>query len=189
MPLITFSNRINIWAWAVIERTSVSGSLPARTGDLQQAQVRRDEEGLRAVRALRLRDRPDHLLVEQQAVPVRQHRHGSRPAQVHRVQRAPRVPHQQEHHRGKLQGGKLGGKLEENGSKGSAIMQIQVNREKHSRTAAAGSWKCKGNEHTWTVAKTYKYPLILFKKKLLGIRSTETRMKHKSNNAVSRYKL
>ncbi len=47
-----------------------------RSGDLQQAEVRCDEESVRAVRALRLRDRPHHLLLQQQALPVRQHRHG-----------------------------------------------------------------------------------------------------------------
>ena len=40
-------------------------------GDLQQAQVRCDEEGVRAVRPLRLRDSPHHLLLQQQALPVR----------------------------------------------------------------------------------------------------------------------
>ena len=42
-------------------------------GDLQQAQVWCDEEGVRAERAVRLRDCPDHILEQQQALPVRQH--------------------------------------------------------------------------------------------------------------------
>ena len=45
-------------------------------GDLQQAKVRSDEEGVRAVGPLRLRDRSHHLLLQQQALPVRQHGHG-----------------------------------------------------------------------------------------------------------------
>lgn len=70
------------------------------TGDFQQAQVRRDEEGVRAECAVRLRDRTHHLQQQQQAVPVRVDRHGQGAAQVHRVQRASRESHQQEHHRG-----------------------------------------------------------------------------------------
>lgn len=70
------------------------------TGDFQQAQVWRDEEGVRAECAVRLRDRTHHLQQQQQAVPVRVDRHGQGAAQVHGVQRASRESHQQEHHRG-----------------------------------------------------------------------------------------
>lgn len=49
---------------------------------------------------MRLRDCPDYLQFEQQAVPVCEHRHGQGSSQVHRVQRTPRVPHQQEYYRG-----------------------------------------------------------------------------------------
>ena len=49
---------------------------------------------------MRLRDRADNVQQLQQAVPVRQYRHGPRPAQVHRVQRTAREPHQQRHRRG-----------------------------------------------------------------------------------------
>ena len=81
--------------------TKVSTIYPrAFAGDVQQAQVRRDEEGVRAERAVRLRDRAHHLQQQQQALPVRQHRHGQGAAQVHRVQRAAREPHQQGHRRG-----------------------------------------------------------------------------------------
>ena len=45
-------------------------------GNVQQAEVRGDEEGVRVVHPVRLRDRPHHLLQQQQVVPVRQHRHG-----------------------------------------------------------------------------------------------------------------
>jgi hypothetical protein len=38
-------------------------------GDLHEAQVRPDEEGVRAERAVRLRDPPHHLQLEQQALP------------------------------------------------------------------------------------------------------------------------
>lgn len=34
-------------------------------GDVQQAKIRSDEEGVRAVRSVRLRDRPDYLQLEQ----------------------------------------------------------------------------------------------------------------------------
>lgn len=54
-------------------------------GDVQQAQIRRHEEGVRAVGAVRLRDCLNHLQQHQQAVPVREHRHGQGPAEVHRV--------------------------------------------------------------------------------------------------------
>ena len=54
------------------------------SGDLHKAEVRSDEEGVRALRALRLRDRRHHLQLSQQAVPVRQHRYGQGPPQVHR---------------------------------------------------------------------------------------------------------
>lgn len=54
-------------------------------GDIHQAQVRSDEESLRAVGAVRLRDRFDHLQQLQQAVPVRLHRHGQSAAQIHRI--------------------------------------------------------------------------------------------------------
>ena len=46
------------------------------SGYFQQAQVWCDEEGVRAVCALRLRDRPHHLLLQQQTLPIRFHRHG-----------------------------------------------------------------------------------------------------------------
>ena len=55
-----------------------------RAGDLHKAKVRSDEEGVRAVRALRLRDRGRHLQLAQQAVPVRQLRYGQDLAQIHR---------------------------------------------------------------------------------------------------------
>lgn len=74
-------------------------------GDVHQAEVRSDEEGVRAECPVRLRDRPHHLQPLQQAVPVRQHRHGQGPAQVHRVQRAAREPDQCRHHRGKAREG------------------------------------------------------------------------------------
>uniref|UniRef100_A0A9L0IC10 Myocyte enhancer factor 2D n=1 Tax=Equus asinus TaxID=9793 RepID=A0A9L0IC10_EQUAS len=48
---------------------------------------------------MRLRDRAHHLQPLQQAVPVRQHRHGQGATQVYRVQRAAREPHQRRHHR------------------------------------------------------------------------------------------
>ena len=38
-------------------------------GDVQQAEVRSDEEGVRAERAVRLRDRAHHLQLLQQAIP------------------------------------------------------------------------------------------------------------------------
>lgn len=79
-------------------------------GDVHQEEVRPDEEGVRAERPVRLRDRPHHLQPLQQAVPVRQHRHGQGPAQVHGVQRAAREPDQRGHHRGKArEGGETGG--------------------------------------------------------------------------------
>lgn len=49
---------------------------------------------------MRLRDCADYLQFEQQAIPVCEHRHGQGSPQVHRVQRTPRVPHQQEYYRG-----------------------------------------------------------------------------------------
>ena len=55
-----------------------------RAGDLHKAKVRSDEEGVRAVGAVRLRDSPHHLQRRQQAVPVRLHRHGQSPTQIHR---------------------------------------------------------------------------------------------------------
>ena len=55
-----------------------------RPGDLHKAKVRSDEEGVRAVCALRLRDRGRHLQLAQQAVPVRQLRYGQDLAQIHR---------------------------------------------------------------------------------------------------------
>ena len=69
-------------------------------GDVHEAQVRADEEGVRAERAVRLRDRAHHLHEQQQAVPVRQLRHGQGAAQVHRVQRHRRQSDQQGHPRG-----------------------------------------------------------------------------------------
>ena len=63
-------------------------------GDLHEAEVRTDEEGVRAERVVRLRDRSHHLQQQQPPLPVRQHRHGPRPPQVHRVQRTARVAHQ-----------------------------------------------------------------------------------------------
>ena len=38
-------------------------------GDVQQAEVRSDEEGVRAERAVRLRDRAHHLQLLEQAIP------------------------------------------------------------------------------------------------------------------------
>ena len=52
-------------------------------GDVQQAEVRTDEEGVRAERAVRLRDPDHHLQLAQQALPVRLLRHGQGPAQVY----------------------------------------------------------------------------------------------------------
>jgi hypothetical protein len=69
------------------------------SGYLQQAQVWRDEEGVRVERAVRLRDCPHHLQLFKQAVPVRVDRHGQGAAQVYRVQRAARVAHKQKHYR------------------------------------------------------------------------------------------
>ncbi|XP_061603557.1 uncharacterized protein LOC133465125 isoform X1 [Phyllopteryx taeniolatus] len=68
-----------------------------QTRDLHQAQVWPDEEGVRAERAVRLRDRAHRLQQHRQALPVRQHRHGQGAAQVHRVQRAAREPDQRRH--------------------------------------------------------------------------------------------
>ena len=70
------------------------------TGDVHQAEVRADEEGVRAKRALWLRDRAHHLQPLQQAVPVRQHGHGQGAAQVHGVQRAAREPDELGHRGG-----------------------------------------------------------------------------------------
>ena len=55
-----------------------------RPGDLHKTKVRSDEEGVRTVCALRLRDRGRHLQLAQQAVPVRQLRYGQDLAQIHR---------------------------------------------------------------------------------------------------------
>ena len=63
-----------------------NGTARRTKGDVQQAQVRRHEEGVRAVGAVRLRDRAHHLQQLEQAVPVRVDRHGQGAAQVHRVQ-------------------------------------------------------------------------------------------------------
>ena len=52
-------------------------------GDFHQAEVRADEEGVRAERAVRLRDPHHHLQLAQQALPVRVVRHGQGPAEVH----------------------------------------------------------------------------------------------------------
>ena len=68
------------------------------TGDFQQEKIWRDEKSLRAVRPLRLRDRPDHLQREQQALPVRQHGHGQGAVEVHRVQRTAREQDEHGHH-------------------------------------------------------------------------------------------
>ena len=73
---------------------------PIFAGHFHQEEVRPDEEGVRAVCAVRLRDRPDHLQRVQQAVPVRVHGHGQGAAEVHRVQRAAREQNQHRHHRG-----------------------------------------------------------------------------------------
>lgn len=70
-------------------------------GDIHQTEVRFDEEGVRAECPVRLRDRSHYLQPLEQAVSVRQHRHGQGPAQVHRVQRATREPDQCRHYRGK----------------------------------------------------------------------------------------
>lgn len=51
-------------------------TLCADAGDVHQTQIRSDEESLRVVGTVRLRDRSDHLQQLQQAVPVRLHRHG-----------------------------------------------------------------------------------------------------------------
>jgi len=69
-------------------------------GDVHEAQVRADEESVRAERSVRLRDRADHLQPRRQAVPVRQLGHGPRAAQVHRALRATREPDQLRHRRG-----------------------------------------------------------------------------------------
>ncbi|XP_054661843.1 myocyte-specific enhancer factor 2B isoform X1 [Grus americana] len=78
-------------------------------GDLHQAEIRADEEGIRAERPVRLRDRPHHLQQHQPPLPVRQHRHGQGAAQVHGIQRAPREPHQLRHPRGSSGGWPGGG--------------------------------------------------------------------------------
>eukprot|EP00075_Anas_platyrhynchos_P038879 XP_027328132.1 myocyte-specific enhancer factor 2B [Anas platyrhynchos] len=71
----------------------------SRILDQRNRQIRADEEGVRAERAVRLRDRPHHLQQHQPPLPVRQHRHGQGAAQIHGVQRAPREPHQLRHPR------------------------------------------------------------------------------------------
>ena len=53
-------------------------------GHLHEEEVRPHEEGLRAQRALRLRDLGHHLQLAQQAVPVCFYGHGQSPPQVHR---------------------------------------------------------------------------------------------------------
>ena len=57
-------------------RTKIVALIKTIPGHVQQAEVRGDEEGVRVVHPVRLRDRPHHLLQQQQVVPVRQHRHG-----------------------------------------------------------------------------------------------------------------
>ena len=70
-------------------------------GDVYEEKVWSHEEGLWAECAVWLWDRPHHLQPLQQAVPVRQHRHGQSLAQIHRVQRAPWEQNQCRHHWGK----------------------------------------------------------------------------------------
>lgn len=57
-------------------------------GDIHQEEVWTDEESLWAECAMRLWDCPHHLQQHQQALPIRQHRHGQSVTEVHRVQRA-----------------------------------------------------------------------------------------------------
>ena len=57
------------------------------SGDVHKAQVWTDEESVWTECSVWLRDRFDHLQLEQQAVPVCQHGHGPHPAQVYGVQR------------------------------------------------------------------------------------------------------
>ena len=63
------------WSWEG-RRWQIVALIQTIPGNVQQAEVRGDEEGVRVVHPVRLRDRPHHLLQQQQVVPVRQHRHG-----------------------------------------------------------------------------------------------------------------
>ena len=71
-------------------------------GDFQQAKVWRHEKSLWIECSVRLRNRLDHLQFLEQVVSVRLHGHGQNSTQIHGVQRATRVTHQQEYHRRKL---------------------------------------------------------------------------------------
>ena len=65
------------------------------SGDIYEAQVWSDEESVRIKCSVRLRNSTHHVQQQQQTVPVREYRHGSSPAQVHRVQRPSRESYQQ----------------------------------------------------------------------------------------------
>ena len=69
-------------------------------GDVHEAEVRSNEESVRAERTVWLWDRFDNLQPRRQAVPVRQLRHGTHPTQVHRALRAARKQKQLRHHWG-----------------------------------------------------------------------------------------
>ena len=71
------------------------------SGDIHKAEIWTDEEGLRVVGVVRLRNRPHHLQFGQQTVSVRVLGHGQDLAQIHRVQRASREQNQFRYHRGK----------------------------------------------------------------------------------------
>ena len=66
----------------------------SHSGDIHEEKVWSNEESLRAVCAVRLRDSVDHLQHDEPSVSVRQLRHGQGAAQVHRIQRTPRESHQ-----------------------------------------------------------------------------------------------
>lgn len=69
-------------------------------GDFHEEKVWPDEEGLRVKCSVWLWNCPHHLQWLQQAVSVRQYRHGQSPAEVHRIQRTPREQNQLWHRRG-----------------------------------------------------------------------------------------
>ena len=74
-------------------------------GNIYEAQVWLDEEGIRAERALRLRDSADNLQPFRQVVPVCKHRHGPCAAQVHGTQRTTREQDQPRHCGGETRDG------------------------------------------------------------------------------------
>ena len=83
--------------FSVSEKNPPACLLP---GDVYKEEIRVDEEGIRAERAMWLWDRADHFQQHQQAVPVRQHGHGQGAAQVHGVQRTAREPDELGHRGG-----------------------------------------------------------------------------------------